>query len=122
MESLGLKRSVEWQEQNSPESIAKVTSEISEAFAKIFDNNRERWYNTTMTNYNLIKLSEPGFDLRTEHLSVVKNVLHLYVCKLCTRTDKYGDFPENFNELPVNEQVDILLATSCGAEFDLETE
>jgi hypothetical protein len=42
MESLGLKRSVEWQERNSPESIAKVTSEISEAFAKIFDNNRER--------------------------------------------------------------------------------
>ena len=75
-----------------------------------------------MTNYNLIKLSEPGFDLRTEHLSVVKNVLHLYVCKLCTRTDEYGDFPENFDDLPVNEQVDILLATSCDAEFDLETE
>ncbi len=77
-----------------------------------------------MTNYNLIKLSEPGFDLRTEHLSVVKNVLDLYVCGMCRKNDgtHYNRFPENFDELPVNEQVDILLATDCGCEFSLEEE
>jgi hypothetical protein len=43
------------------------------------------------------------------------------MCRKNERTH-YEGFPENFDELPVNEQVDILLATDCGAEFDLEIE
>jgi hypothetical protein len=77
-----------------------------------------------MTNYNLIKISEPGFDLRTEHIGIVKNVLNLYVCSMCRRNEgtHYEGFPQNFEELSVNEQVDILLATDCGCEFSLEEE
>ena len=77
-----------------------------------------------MTNYNLIKISEPGFDLRTEHIGIVRNVLNLYVCSMCRRNEgtHYDSFPENFEELSVTEQVDVLLATDCGAEFDLEIE
>ncbi len=52
-----------------------------------------------MKNYNLIKLSEPGFDLRTEHIDHVRNVLDLYVCTMC-RTNEgtwHDRFPENFD-------------------------
>ena len=42
MEAQGLERSVEWQERNSPESIAKLNSEMREAFTKMLGNNQER--------------------------------------------------------------------------------
>ena len=77
-----------------------------------------------MTNYNLIKISEPGFDLRTEHIGIVRNVLNLYVCSMCRRNEGtfYDSFPENFDELPTEEQVEVLLSTDCGCEFSLEKE
>lgn len=77
-----------------------------------------------MKNYNLIKLSEPGFDLRTEHIEHVRNVLNLYVCTMCRNNHGtvYDRFPENFDELTTTEQVGVLLSTDCGAEFSLEEE
>lgn len=77
-----------------------------------------------MKNYNLIKLSEPGFDLRTEHIQHVRNVLNLYVCSMCRRNEGtfYDRFPQNFDELTVEEQVQVLLSTDCGCEFSLEEE
>lgn len=76
-----------------------------------------------MKNYNLIKMSEPGFDLRTEHLQNVRNVLNLYVCSMCRRNEgTWHRFPENFDELSTEEQVRALLSTDCGCEFSLEEE
>lgn len=75
-----------------------------------------------MKNYNLIKISAPGFDLRTEDIKVVRDILNLYICSMCRRNEGtwYDRFPENFDELATEEQVGILLSTDCGAEFSLE--
>ena len=72
--------------------------------------------------YTLIKLSSPDFDLNTEHIHIVRDVLNMYVCDLCKvyHEDEPDEWPENYEDLPVEEQVYDLLATSCGAEFMLE--
>jgi hypothetical protein len=72
--------------------------------------------------YSLIKLSSPGFDLNTSHIHIVRDVLGMYVCDFCkiTTDGEYNEWPENYDDLPVYEQVHVLLSTSCGAEFMLE--
>lgn len=68
-------------------------------------------------------MSGPGFDLRTEHIDHVRNVLNLYVCSSCRRNDgNWCQFPENFDQLSTEEQVRVLLSTDCGCEFSLEEE
>lgn len=77
-----------------------------------------------MKNYNLIKLSKPGFDLKTEHIENVRKILSLYVCNMCRKNeDTYCyQFPDNFDQLTSEEQVEVLLSTDCGCEFSLEKE
>ena len=72
--------------------------------------------------YNLIKLSSPDFELITEHIHIVHDVLDMYVCRLCRviGEDEYNDWPDNYEELSVTEKVHVLLGTSCGAEYMLE--
>ena len=73
--------------------------------------------------YNLIKLSSPGFDLHTEHLEVVRDILDTYVCGMCKKNHSRPDdfnFPSNYRELFIEQQVDALLGTDCGCEFMLE--
>ena len=77
--------------------------------------------------YSLIKLSSPGFDLNTEHIHIVRDVLDMYVCAGCRAVDvhypfvdEYDEWPEDYNSLQPMEQVNVLLSTPCGAEFMLE--
>jgi hypothetical protein len=67
--------------------------------------------------YTLTKLSSPGFELNTNHIHIVRDVLDLYVCILCRR-DK--DWPNNFPVMSESDQIHVLLDTPCGAEFILE--
>jgi len=68
--------------------------------------------------FTLIKLSSPDFELNTEHIYIVHDILNNYVCKLCKSDGE--DWPENYNDLPIYEKINVLLTTSCGAEFLLE--
>lgn len=80
-----------------------------------------------MKQYVLTKLSSPGYELRTEHLSVVCSMLDSFVCGMCREGDpEFPDvmppFPVDFEGLPLEEKTDILLSSACGCEFMLEVE
>lgn len=67
-------------------------------------------------NYTLTKISSPGFDLTTEHISIVANILDIYICDQC----QHEYFPDNFNSLTDMQKVNIMISTACGCEFLLE--
>lgn len=75
-----------------------------------------------MKKYSLIKLSSPGFDLNTEELRHVYNVLNSYVCKSCMTYSEEDPLaiPKDYETLSMEDKVYALLGTSCGAEFILE--
>lgn len=80
--------------------------------------------------YTLYKMSSRGFKLETHSLEHVFVVLSCFVCRSCMKVEtKYIEedgteyiegIPDNFDKLPIREQVDILLGTACGAEFIME--
>lgn len=72
--------------------------------------------------YNLCKLSEPGFDLSTNHIDTVIAVLERFVCTEC-RVRMQDDhpvrnmIPSNYESMSPEDKLDHLLSTPCGAEF-----
>lgn len=86
--------------------------------------------------YELIKLSDPGFELKTDDIRIVRNVLDGFICQSCMKTVSELDIkdqdpaeikylqntakPDNYDELNDQEKVNFMLGTSCGAEFMLD--
>ena len=98
--------------------------------------------------YTLTKESSPGFTFTTQTQEHVAWLLRHCICGLCTYTqsqwnNRKGDeddadlgptedginpytvdpfFPENFSQLPLQEQIDMYLRTPCGWEYWLDEE
>ena len=72
--------------------------------------------------YKLTKMSSPGFDLEADHIETIRDVLDLYICGMCKKNHGtwHDNFPSNYKELPIDEQVAALMYTDCGCEFDFE--
>ncbi len=98
-------------------------------------------------NYLLSKYSKPGFELSTDSISIVSNILDTGVCSMCKENEMghtdmnfYDELHESRNKLYIQhdgfraqrensnnilESIDMLLVnellgTSCGAEYGLE--
>lgn len=68
--------------------------------------------------YTLTKLSSEGFVFETSNLEYIFNLLADFICTSCVEE---GDLEDpTFSGLPVEERIDTLLGTPCGAEFMLE--
>ena len=101
--------------------------------------------------YILDKMSEKGFELTSFHPEIIKRCLESYVCDSCRKTAQElrhelwvghcgrnqevfdsmteelqciddNSFPEDYEKRSIEDQINILLGTSCGAEFFLEIE
>lgn len=72
--------------------------------------------------FKLTKMSGPGFNLEAHNIEIIRDVLDLYICGMCKKNHGtwYDQFPNNYKELPVEDQVAALMATDCGCEFDFE--
>lgn len=69
--------------------------------------------------YKLIKLSEPGFELTSDRLEPILNLLLMvYCCETCVDYE----LPEDFDETTDDDKLEELLMTPCGAEFIFEEE
>ena len=67
--------------------------------------------------HKLIKLSEPGFELESDKLQpIIDLLLMVYCCETCVDYD----LPEGFDGMNEWDQLDELLMTPCGAEFIFE--
>jgi len=98
-----------------------------------------------MTRYTLDKMSSPGWTFSSDHLFHILNMLKRDVCTSCKQTKAEFDvwvkdnweeefeeylkdnmnpysfsefFPENFDALPFEEQIGLLMQTACGCEYD----
>lgn len=65
-------------------------------------------------NKELVKLSYPGFSLKTEHLNVIYYILSKYICSNCL------DQIIKSNDDTILDKIYKLLDTHCGAEFILD--
>ena len=102
-----------------------------------------------MTSYTLVKMSHPGWTMKSDHIQHIRWMLEQHVCKQCKWTkadyethikdhpeDKDDEFvsenqnpytftdffPENYEDLPENEKIYLLLSTACGYEFWMNEE
>lgn len=75
-----------------------------------------------MRQYTLHKVSDPGFELHTNQLHHVVQVLEDFVCDGCKTSDSAdsGNWPDNYDSLSYSQKIEALLSTSCGCEFDLD--
>lgn len=103
-------------------------------------------------SYTLQKVSYPGWTMKSDHIQQIRWMLEEHVCKQCKWTkadyeahikehpedlDDFADqglkdgwnpytyndfFPENYEDLPDQEKITILLSTACGCEFWLDDE
>ena len=83
--------------------------------------------------YDLTKGSSPSFTIQTEHPEIIVDMLEQYTCSLCMTPKseflkKYPEsdpceadycIPDNYQDLTIEEKLDILISTACGAEFSL---
>jgi hypothetical protein len=87
----------------------------------------------------LEKMSVPGWQLKSEYIEPLLEMLEAHVCGMCTMTeaeykqatltvdaeydDEYPQFkPDTYYSYSPIEKIDWLLGTPCGCEFDFYDE
>lgn len=87
----------------------------------------------------LEKMSVPGWQLHSEYIEHILEMLESHVCGMCKQTEaqykqatltvdaEYNEYrddfkPETYNQYSPIEKIHWLLSTPCGCEFDFYDE
>lgn len=77
-----------------------------------------------MNIYVLSKISAPGWEINSTHIEVIRDFFLQQMCDDCIAqpyNDENFDSTRDFSDLRIEDQIQELLCTTCGAEFDYTT-